>query len=207
MVLPVVAENFRPEPLSRLWMASWPLGNVFAVLHGLSSLCLLAFILWSSGDGWKEFGIGKLRAFPDLLIAVFLSGLMVTMAHFVIVPRIEPLIQPYMRDVLVPKGSFAIELLVAASVLSALVEEVFFRGYLVPRLEELTSRIWIGVAISAVLYAFVHVYLGPVQALAALGMGLTFGAAFVGERTLWPLVIANITYKLALTFMLMRPNP
>lgn len=87
-----------------------------------------------------------------------------------------------------------------AVTIGAIFEEVFFRGYLVSRLEELTGQGWIGVAASGLLFGYCQLYLGVVSAAVAMAMGVVGGIVFLKRRSVWPLIVAHVLYGLAAAY-------
>lgn len=174
--------------------------NVERSLAYVAIILPVVFIVWSSGEGWKAFGLRRWRMLPDLLIAALLGALLLAVQYFPKRILWRDQLTPEIVSILVPHGLAAGASIVLVASVGALFEELFFRGYLISRLEELTGNVWIGVVISAFFFCFGHLYEGMLPAALTLGMGLAFGIAFVGRRSIWPLVLAHATYNLAVTY-------
>ncbi len=99
------------------------------------------------------------------------------------------------RDLL-PTGPGSVTLIVVMLALNAIAEEVVARGYLIPRLEDLTHHAGASIVLSAVLFASYHLYQGPAGAVHALIFGLVFGTVFRITRTLGPLIAGHFLYGL-----------
>lgn len=90
------------------------------------------------------------------------------------------------------KGGIDISLLTgAALILNSIAEEVSMRGFLIPRLEKRLGSTTGAVVLSAVIFASYHLYQGWLPALNVLIVGLVFGAIFVRQRRVMPLIVAH----------------
>jgi membrane protease YdiL (CAAX protease family) len=172
--------------------------------HALSlvgALLPVLFILWASGDRWRDFGFRRFRVPVDLVTAAVLIALMYAVRLFPFIGS-RFAVPAALRDALVPHGALAIGAALTSLAIGAFWEEVVFRGYMITRLEELLGNVWYGVVISAVLFGFGHLYQGWFGALMAFGMGLAFGIAFVARPNIWPLVVAHFASNVAVVFLL-----
>jgi membrane protease YdiL (CAAX protease family) len=88
-------------------------------------------------------------------------------------------------------------LAVAFSLLTGYREELFFRAYLLTRLQQSGVPMAAGVAASGLLFACGHAYQGPIGLAVALALGLYFAAAFVRLRNLHRVAWAHGLYNLA----------
>ena len=78
--------------------------------------------------------------------------------------------------------------IVAVPVLAAVTEEVFFRGYLQPR---------VGIIASSLLFGLVHSGYGTIlQLVAPFALGLLFAYLFQRTRSLWAPIAAHFTFDL-----------
>jgi hypothetical protein len=75
-------------------------------------------------------------------------------------------------------------------------EELFFRSYLITRLQELGVRRAGAVAVSTVLFALGHIYQGVLGIAVSLVIGALFGMLYVRRRNLHALAIAHALYNL-----------
>ena len=74
----------------------------------------------------------------------------------------------------------------------ALLEEIFYRGYLIERLISLTGRSWLSGLISWIAFTFVHLKffgLGPTLDVGILSAGLV--VLYLVERSVWPCIILH----------------
>jgi membrane protease YdiL (CAAX protease family) len=74
---------------------------------------------------------------------------------------------------------------------AALVEEIIFRGLLIPWLESRGLKVWTSVFVSALLFAGIHWCQGPVQLAHTFVFGMITGMSFATSRKLWPLILAH----------------
>ena len=65
--------------------------------------------------------------------------------------------------------------IVLTSPLQAMAEELFFRGYLLQAISSLVNRAWLGIAVSAVVFALVHGGQNPALFVDRLALGLLAG--------------------------------
>jgi len=169
---------------------SSPRYNVQLLFTTLGILLPLVFVLWISGDRWSFFGLSRLRFNDCVWIRVLLAlGFLSSMLYAAPInsPELAELGDWYSRPI---TPTSKITALATLSV-TAVWEEVYYRGYLVTRLEELTKNVWMGVVVSSMLFAAGHIYQGPRGVLFTLGFGLLYGIAFVHRRSVWPLAIAH----------------
>lgn len=74
----------------------------------------------------------------------------------------------------------------------ALLEEVFYRGYLIERLTSLTGRSWLAGLVSWMTFTFVHLKffgLGPTLDVGVLSAGLVI--LYRKERSIWPCIVVH----------------
>lgn len=71
-------------------------------------------------------------------------------------------------------------------------EEVFWRGFVLNRLNEIGSKPYLNLFLSTIFYTFVHIWaLNPVLLLAAFVCGLFWGYMFLKLKTLVPVIISH----------------
>jgi membrane protease YdiL (CAAX protease family) len=103
------------------------------------------------------------------------------------------------HQALAPRGP--LDALVSVLVIAALpgfCEELVVRGVLLPSLARVLGGAWVAVAVSAVLFAAIH--LDAFRFLFTLSIGLVLGVVRLGTGSLWPSVCAHATLN-ALTFV------
>lgn len=88
---------------------------------------------------------------------------------------------------------FPVWLLIVTAVTAGLTEEVMFRGYLLERIGELTGALWIGAAISAVVFTLVHIPLWGVGGALQIGVWtIVVTVLYVKTRNLWACIVMHI---------------
>lgn len=176
----------------------------------LLTLGLLTPYLRWRGMKWSQMGLVPLPGLKAKLWVLPQAGM--TLVAFAIVVALTTLAGPalgltFMRDVSTGvegrwgevAGNLPHYLLWLAIVWTAAAfgEEMFFRGYLITRLQGVFRSGWLGpvgaVAIPALIFGYGHLYYqGWRGAVVTGGIGLAFGTMFVlFKRNLWPLVLLH----------------
>jgi membrane protease YdiL (CAAX protease family) len=86
---------------------------------------------------------------------------------------------------------WAVPVLVLSALQNSLLEEIVVVGYLLKRLEQLGTRGWVAIAVSAVLRGAYHLYQGFGGFVGNMAMGVVFGLAYRRWGRLAPLVVAH----------------
>jgi membrane protease YdiL (CAAX protease family) len=183
------------------WTFSGPISLVF-------TLSILTVYLRSRGLSWSDMGLrplsgvkAKLMVIPQAFL-VFLAFVAVVAPILIIGPAIgleflteEPAgVEDRWGNV---RGNLPMYLLWLVTVWTAAAfgEEMFFRGYLITRLQTVFSEIKFGIVLAviipALLFGLGHVYYQGLRGLIITGaIGLAFGTMFLlFKRNLWPLVL------------------
>lgn len=174
------------------------------------TLVLLTLYLRWRGSGWSDMGLKRPDGWKAWLRILPQAGL--TLVAFAVVVALTTIAGPalgfdFMNEV--PGGvadrwgsvvgNLPHYLLWIAIVWTAAAfgEEMFFRGYLVTRLQQLGPHGWIGallaVVLSALIFGYGHFYYQGLRgAVVTFGIGLAFGAMFLlFKRSLWPLILLH----------------
>lgn len=73
-------------------------------------------------------------------------------------------------------------------------EEVFFRGFLLSRIQTATrSRVW-AILITSAIFGSLHFYQGPAGVFQTGAIGLVVAVVVTYTRTLWPAIIAHAAF-------------
>lgn len=176
----------------------------------LLTLAILTLYLRARGLSWQAFGLIPLPGWKAKLWILPKAGL--ALVAFAIVVALTTIAGPalgfeFMKDVSTGvegrwgevAGSLPHYLLWLGLVWTAAAfgEEMFFRGYLITRLQSVFARGWIGsafaVVIPALIFGYGHLYYqGWRGAVVTCGIGLAFGAMFLlFRRNLWPLILLH----------------
>src|SRR6201991_401370 len=182
-----VALNPRRSPFDLI-----DLGLNLAITFQLVAWGALAvYLLWRSGFGLAQIGLGKLRWRPDVLGGLGLAaliglpglGLYVVARALGLSAHVEPaeLYATWWR----------IPVLLLTAFANGWAEEVIVVAFLMTRLHQLRVNPVAAVLASAVLRGAYHLYQGFSAGLGNVAMGLVF--AYVWRRTgrLWPLIVAH----------------
>jgi membrane protease YdiL (CAAX protease family) len=164
-----------------------------SMIGNLGLIPIVLFIIWRSGDTWSRFGLVKPKWKNDILIGLGLF-LIVTVVRDELVGSL------FANDSftftwwnLFPAANPPVHtlLLIASACAIGLSEELTFRAYLIPRLEELMGAAWKGVLFSSVIFAMLHLYNGAPGVVASFLYGVIWGVGFCLTRRIWPVAIAH----------------
>ena len=176
----------------------------------ITTLILLTIYMHQRGEKWASMGLRALpgtRAKLLLLPQAFLIFVAVLTTIALLTKGLELLGQHFMSET--PEGEVErwgdIEgnlqqylILIALSWISAgFGEEMFFRGFVITRLQTVLNDTRLAsafaVLLAALLFGYVHFYYQGLTGLVnATAIGLIFGAFFLlYKRNLWPLVLAH----------------
>ena len=198
-VVLAIASKLVLDPI--IWSFSGPISLVFTLL-------VLTVYLRSQNLSWSEMGLrpmagtkAKLLVIPQAFL-VFLAFVAVVAPILIVGPAIgmeflaeePPGVEDRWGNV---RGNLPMYLLWILTVWTAAAfgEEMFFRGYLVTRLQTAFSGIKFGTVLSvmlpALLFGLGHVYYQGLRGLIVTGaIGLAFGTMFIlFRKNLWPLIL------------------
>jgi membrane protease YdiL (CAAX protease family) len=195
-----------------LWPATAPGGGELALYMArflaaaAPQVLLLGYLIWLRGPSspgisvWAEFGLPRPRVSDLGWALALLAGACLLLAAAGLLLSLLP--EEVRRGL---AGGFRwrlpdTRLLPLAAVFSLLTgyrEELFFRAYLITRLQQVGLSPAAGVAASALLFACGHAYQGPVGLAVALALGVYFAVAFVRLRNLHRVAWAHGLYNLA----------
>jgi membrane protease YdiL (CAAX protease family) len=131
----------------------------------------------------REIGIGFLLgvgAWGAVLVAAILVGLiLVALGGEQAIPKQPPALIPFLAAL--PLG-----LRLAISLSAGVVEELFFRGFLQPR---------IGLALSTLLFVFAHFAYGqPLMLVGIATLSVIYGLLVKWRQTIWPAIAAHALF-------------
>ena len=176
----------------------------------LLTLGLLTLYMRATGLRWSAMGLVPLRGWKAKLMVLPKAGL--TLVAFAIVVALTTIAGPAIGLAFLTEvpagvenrwgdvaGSWPHYLLWLGIVWTAAAfgEEMFFRGYLVTRLQSLfrggLPGAILAIAISAMIFGYGHFYYqGWRGAVVTCGIGLAFGTMFLlFKRNLWPLILLH----------------
>lgn len=149
------------------------------------------YLLWRSGIGPAEIGLGRLRWRSDVFTGMGLAALIgIPGLVFYLVARAMSL-NAQVEPSALHNSWWRIPVLVLAAFANGFAEEVIVVGYLITRLRQLGWTQRNAVLTSGLLRSVYHLYQGFGAGLGNLVMGVIFGYAWCRTGRLWPLVIAH----------------
>ena len=80
---------------------------------------------------------------------------------------------------------------------AAVVEELLFRGFILPAFTEITNSVWMGVVISSVLFGLMHLSYGTIhQVIIPIYFGIIFSVYYVKYRNLKVAIFCHFIWNL-----------
>ena len=183
----IVALNPRRSPFDLI-----DLGLNLAVVFQLMAWGALAvYLLWRSGFGPSQIGLGKLQWRPDILGGLGLAaliglpglGLYVAARALGLSAQVEP-VELY-------DTWWRIPVLLIAAFANGWAEEAIVVAFLLTRLRQLRVNPVVALLASSLLRGAYHLYQGFSAGLGNIAMGLVFGYVWRRTGRLWPLIVAH----------------
>ena len=129
---------------------------------------------------WRYIWLG-IVVYVAVLAASMISGFALEAAGLEPIRSLQPMIKQYSPLTLV--GLF---------LTGTIVEEVFYRGYLIERIRDLTGQIWLAGLVSWLAFTLVHLRffgLGPTLDMSVLAAALVL--VYLKEKSIWPCIIVH----------------
>ncbi|MDT5018297.1 MAG: protease family protein [Mycobacterium sp.] len=149
------------------------------------------YLLWRSGFGPSQIGLGRPRWRPDVLGGIGLAALIgipgLALYQVARLLGINASVEP--AELYDTWWRIPVLLLVAFA--NGWAEEVIVVGFLITRLRQLRVNPVAAVLASSVLRGVYHLYQGFGAGLGNLAMGLVFGYVYLRTGRLWPLIVAH----------------
>jgi uncharacterized protein len=182
-----VALNPRRSPFDLI-----DLGLNLAVVFELIAWGVLAlYLLWRSGFGPSQLGLGKLRWRPDVLDGIGLAALIGLPGLGLYLAARALGLSAHVEPVELYDTWWRIPVLLIAAFANGWAEEVIVVAFLLTRLRQLRVNPLVALLASSVLRGAYHLYQGFSAGLGNMVMGLVFGYAWRRTGRLWPLIIAH----------------
>jgi membrane protease YdiL (CAAX protease family) len=181
----------------------WP-HTLYSLLTDICRSALYLFVMFASGDAFAHFGIRPIRWKPDLIAFVLAcvgSGLIYGLGVGVLLGHPPGHIPDSLAGDVSPTWLLAILFGVVG-----ITEEIIFRGYLIPRLEEIFGSTALAVIMQAIFFGLVHSYQGFLGMATTLVLGLIFGMVFAKNRSIWPLALAHGITDFVLIYLFVQPS-
>ena len=129
---------------------------------------------------WRHLWMGLLVFFLATVALIF-SGIVLEACGLDPIRSLQPVLKTYSFFTLF--GLF---------LTGTILEEIFYRGYLIERLGDLLGRRWLAGLVSWVAFTFVHLKffgLGPTIDVSILSAALVL--LYLKERSIWPCIVAH----------------
>jgi membrane protease YdiL (CAAX protease family) len=129
---------------------------------------------------WRHLWVGVL-VFVIASIALIVSGIVLEANGLQPIRSLQPVLKTYSFITLF--GLF---------MTGTILEEIFYRGYLIERLSGLLSRQWLAGIISWIAFSLVHLKffgIGPTIDVSILSAALVL--LYIKERSIWPCIVAH----------------
>jgi len=170
-----------------------PSEDVHSILRNLAGTTLILYVLWSSGDSLAQFG---LRRESWKTAAPYTVGLLALISIFPILKTRASGVQLLNAPTLGIESPLAVFVAVLQTVAYAFSGMLIF-GYLIPRLEEMTKRSPMIIAVPVIAFFLGSRFsygMSLLDVLSEIFTGICFGVVFWVNRSLWPLVVAYATF-------------
>jgi CAAX protease family protein len=165
--------------------------NLAGVFQLLAWGSLGVYLLWRSGFGPSQVGLGRPRWRPDVLGGVGLAALIglpgLALYQVARVLGMNASVEP--AELYDTWWRIPVLLLVAFA--NGWAEEVIVVGFLITRLRQLRVNPVAAVIASSLLRGVYHLYQGFGAGLGNLAMGLVFSYVWLRTGRLWPLIVAH----------------
>ncbi len=183
----VVALNPRRSPFDLIDLGL----NLAWVFQLLAWGALGVYLLWRSGFGPSQIGLGRLRWRPDLLGGLGLAALIgLPGLAFYLLSRVLG-VNASVEPAQLYDTWWRIPVLLLVAFANGWAEEVIVVGFLFTRLRQLRMSVVAAVILTSLLRGLYHLYQGFGAGLGNVAMGLVFGYVYVRTGRLWPLIVAH----------------
>lgn len=184
--------------LAQLFGARWAwLGGPQSILvwNWAVAVVLIAFVLLVERRRLASIGFRR-PGVVDILLAIGFWIISVLASAFV-----HSLLPPSPSGGLEIMLAFSIPVLVLIVVTASITEEIFYRGYAIERLAELTGSLWLAVTISFVLFLLPHIaFFGPTWLLYQGVSVVLLYVLYVWRRNLWACMLTHLLGNLMILF-------
>jgi membrane protease YdiL (CAAX protease family) len=183
----VVALNPRRSPFDLIDLGL----NLAWVFQLLAWGALGVYLLWRSGFGPSQIGLGRIRWRPDLLGGLGLAALIgLPGLAFYLLSRVLGM-NASVEPAELYDTWWRIPVLLLVAFANGWAEEVIVVGFLFTRLRQLRMSVAAAVILTSLLRGLYHLYQGFGAGLGNVAMGLVFGYVYVRTGRLWPLIVAH----------------
>ena len=153
-------------------------------------LLLLFWIPKIEKKSLQSIGFGKFKwryLWMGILVFVLATIALIFSGMLLVANGLEPIrsLQPVLK-------SYSFLTLFGLFLTGTVLEEIFYRGYLIERLRELLGRRWLAGLVSWLAFTFVHLKffgLGPTIDVSILSAALVL--LYLKEKSIWPCIVAH----------------
>lgn len=145
---------------------------------------------------WKEQNLTILQTVISIIVIMVLLfvgfvGLILIIQSMDFATQVEGINE--IRDLTLQN----IPLLIFTCVTAAIVEEILFRGYILPTLTEITNSAKLGVLLSSTLFGFMHFSYGTAhQIIIPIYFGIVFSVYYVKYRNIKVVILCHFIWNL-----------
>ncbi|AEV72525.1 CAAX amino terminal protease family [Mycolicibacterium rhodesiae NBB3] len=183
----VVALNPRRSPFDLIDLGL----NLAWVFQLLAWGALGVYLLWRSGFGPSQIGLGRFRWRPDLLGGLGLAAVIgLPGLAFYLLSRMLGM-NASVEPAELYDTWWRIPVLLLVAFANGWAEEVIVVGFLFTRFRQLRISPAAAVILTSALRGLYHLYQGFGAGLGNLAMGLVFGYVYLRTGRLWPLIVAH----------------
>ena len=165
--------------------------NLAVVFQLVAWGALGVYLLWRSGFGPTQIGLGRLRWRSDVLGGVGLAALIGLPGLALYVAARKLGLSASVEPAELYDTWWRIPMLLIAAFANGWAEEVIVVAFLLTRLRQLRVHPAVALAASSLLRGAYHLYQGFSAGLGNVAMGLVFGYVWRRSGRLWPLIIAH----------------
>jgi membrane protease YdiL (CAAX protease family) len=185
----------------------FPLAATATILDDLALVALVLFFLWRNREPFARIG-WTLQNLPGNVIL----GLLLFIPLFFGAGILESVLSsaglaasPATPSFLRFQGISGAALALVLVIVVAFAEETIFRGYLVTRLQAVTSSPWAAVLLSSAIFSVGHGYEGPAGVITTGVIGAVYAVIFLSRRSLVTPVVLHFLQDF--TTILLLPLP
>jgi uncharacterized protein len=182
-----VALNPRRSPIDLIDLGL----NLAGVFQLLAWGALGLYLLWRSGFGPRQIGLGRLRWRSDVLGGIGLAALigLPGLALYVAARLLGLSVSVVPTEL--NDTWWRMPVLLAVALANGWAEEVIVVAFLITRLRQLGVNPTAALLASSMLRGVYHLYQGYGAGLGNIVMGLVFAFVWMRTRRLWPLIVAH----------------
>ncbi len=182
-----VALNERRSPFDLIDLGL----NLASVVQLMAWGALGLYLLWRTGTGPAQAGLGRFRLHPDLTGGLGLAALIgIPGLALYVAARLLGL-SAAVEPAELNDTWWRIPVLLLVAFANGWAEEIIVVAFLLTRLRQLHITPTAALLISALLRGCYHLYQGYSAGLGNVAMGLVFGYVWLRTGRLWPLIVAH----------------